>query len=117
MILTNEQKQEIAEARENPQPTLRPTIKELEEILYIPVPVLDKGSLTLVDYQGDESFIAASARVSYGKGTKKVSGNRSLLRYMMRHRHLSPFEQASMAFRIEMPIMVMRQLVRQSLYR
>jgi len=112
MKFTQEEQDELAEARKNPQLTLRPTIPALEELLYIPHPVLDFGSLTLVDYQGDESMIAASARVSYGKGTRQVQGNKGLLRYLMRHSHATPYEMSSLVFRIEMPIVVMRQLVR-----
>lgn len=112
MKLTTDEQQEATEARTATATTKRPTIPALEELLYDPMPVLDHGSVTLVDYQGDEDFIVAAARVSYGRGTTKKSNNRGLLRHLMRHQHWTPYEQCSLVFRIEMPIVVMRQLVR-----
>jgi thymidylate synthase (FAD) len=70
------------------------------------------GFVGLVDHMGDDAAIADAARVSYGAGTKSVSDNRNLLRYLVRHKHTSPLEMAEVKFHIKLPIFVMRQLVR-----
>ena len=74
--------------------------------------VLDKGFLALKDYMGSDEDIEQAARVSYGKGTRKVSDTRNLIRYLIRHRHTGPFEQAELKFHIRTPIYVWRQWVR-----
>ncbi len=74
--------------------------------------VLDHGFVRLIDYMGDDSAIVQAARVSYGDGTKKVSQDRGLIRYLMRHRHTSPFEMVEMKFHIKLPIFVARQWIR-----
>jgi thymidylate synthase (FAD) len=74
--------------------------------------VLDHGFVRLIDYMGDDSAIVQAARVSYGAGTKKVSEDRGLIRYLMRHRHTSPFEMVEMKFHIKLPIFVARQWIR-----
>jgi len=76
------------------------------------VPVLDHGFVGLVDYMGSDDAIVRAARVSYGEGTKKVQGDRGLIRYLMRHEHTTPFEMCEVKFHIKLPIFVMRQLVR-----
>ena len=76
------------------------------------VPVLDHGFVGLVDYMGSDDDIVKAARVSYGEGTKKVQGDRGLIRYLMRHEHTTPFEMCEVKFHIKLPIFVMRQLVR-----
>lgn len=76
------------------------------------VRVLDKGFVRLVDSMGDDSAIVQAARVSYGKGTKSVSEDRSLIRYLMRRRHTSPFEMVEFKFHCRMPIFVARQWIR-----
>jgi thymidylate synthase (FAD) len=76
------------------------------------VPVLDHGFVGLVDYMGSDDAIVKAARVSYGEGTKKVQGDRGLIRYLMRHEHTTPFEMCEVKFHIKLPIFVMRQLVR-----
>ena len=86
--------------------------KEAEEILDKEFPVLDKGFVRLVDYMGGDSAIVQAARVSYGEGTKTVSEDRGLIRYLMRHEHTSPFEMVEMKFHCKMPIFVARQWVR-----
>ena len=73
---------------------------------------LDKGFVRLVDSRGGEDAIVLSARVSYGKGTSKVSQDRGLIRYLMRHRHTTPFEMVEFKFHCKMPIFVARQWVR-----
>lgn len=84
------------------------------EILNDPnfVPVLDHGFVGLVDSTGSDDKICRAARVSYGAGTKTVRENRGLIRYLMRHKHTSPFEMADVTLHIKLPIFVMRQLVR-----
>src|SRR5438874_12698294 len=70
--------------------TRRPTVPALEDVLYKALPVLDHGFVRVIDYFGDDGAIVQAARVSYGKGTKKVSDDRNLIRYLMRHRHSTP---------------------------
>lgn len=77
-----------------------------------PIPVLDHGYIMLVDVMGDDDAIVQAARVSYAKGTKKTNNDRGLLRYLMRSRHTSPFEQARIKLEIKLPIFVERQWVR-----
>jgi thymidylate synthase (FAD) len=77
-----------------------------------PVRVLDHGHVRLIDVMGDDERVEQVARLSYGKGTRKVSETRSLLRYLIRHRHTSPLEQAVITLDMKMPIFVARQLVR-----
>jgi len=76
------------------------------------LPVLDHGHVTLVDVMGDDERVEQVARLSYQKGTRKVSETRGLLRYLFRHRHTSPFEQAVITLDMKMPVFVARQLVR-----
>ncbi len=73
---------------------------------------LDKGFVRLVDSMGGDDAIVQAARVSYGKGTAKVSQDRGLIRYLMRHRHTTPFEMVEFKFHCKMPIFVARQWVR-----
>ena len=73
---------------------------------------LDKGFVRLVDSMGGDDAIVQAARVSYGKGTSKVSQDRGLVRYLMRHRHTTPFEMVEFKFHCKMPIFVARQWVR-----
>lgn len=77
-----------------------------------PVRVLDHGHVRLIDVMGDDERVEQVARLSYGNGTRKVSETRSLLRYLIRHRHTSPLEQAVITIDMKMPIFVARQLVR-----
>ncbi len=74
--------------------------------------VLDHGFVRLVDYMGDDSAIVQAARVSYGEGTKNVSSDRQLIRYLMRHRHTTPFEMCEVKFHVKLPIFVARQWIR-----
>src|ERR1035437_231158 len=76
------------------------------------IPCLDYGCMGIVDSMGDDHAIANAARVSYGKGTKSVRGDKSLIRYLVRHFHTSPIEMAEVKFHLKLPIFVMRQLVR-----
>ncbi len=73
---------------------------------------LDHGFVRLVDYMGDDASIVQAARVSYGKGTKSVSEDTTLIRYLMRNQHTSPFEMVELKFHIRLPIFVARQWIR-----
>jgi thymidylate synthase (FAD) len=74
--------------------------------------VLDDGFVCLVDVMGDDSSVVQAARVSYGEGTKKVSDDRTLIRYLLRHRHTTPFEMAEIKFLVRVPMDCWRQWVR-----
>ena len=112
MELTDQQKKEIIEQQSQENTTKRVTSPELEEILYEVVPVLDHGFVRVVDYMGDDTSIVQSARVSYGKGTKKVSTDIGLIKYLMRHRHSTPFEMCEIKYHVKLPIFVARQWIR-----
>ena len=85
---------------------------DAEKLLDREIKVLDHGFVRLVDYMGTDSAIVQAARVSYGKGTKKVSEDRGLIRYLMRNRHTSPFEMVEFKFHVKLPIFVARQWIR-----
>ena len=112
MKLTEQQKQEIAEQKAQKFETRRVTSPELEKILYDAIPILDHGFVRVVDYMGDDSSIVQSARVSYGKGTKKVSTDEGLIRYLMRHWHSTPFEMCEIKYHVKLPIFIARQWIR-----
>jgi thymidylate synthase (FAD) len=112
MELTKEQKQEIKDQQSQQNTTKRVTSPELEKILYEPIEILDHGFIRVVDYMGDDSSIVQAARVSYGKGTKKVSTDEGLIRYLMRHRHSTPFEMCEIKYHVKLPIFVARQWIR-----
>jgi thymidylate synthase (FAD) len=112
MSISDEQKQEIAELRAGTQPTRRAVAPELEEILYEPIPVLDHGFVRVIDYMGDDSAVVQAARVSYGKGTKAVREDRGLIRYLLRHRHTTPFEMCEIKYHVKLPVFVARQWIR-----
>jgi len=110
--LTDDQRQDIEDARAAQSLTRRPTSAAVEELMFTPVNVLDKGFVRVVDYMGDDAAIVQGARVSYGRGTKKISGDRGLIRYLMRHRHTTPFELAELKIHVRAPIFVTRQWFR-----
>ena len=112
MKLTEEQKQEITDQQSQENVTKRVTSPELEKILYEAIPVLDHGFVRVVDYMGDDSSIVQSARVSYGKGTKKVSTDEGLIKYLMRHWHSTPFEMCEIKYHVKLPIFIARQWIR-----
>jgi len=112
MELTNQQKKEIVEQQSQKNTTKRVTSPELEKILYEVLPVLDHGFVRVVDYMGDDTSIVQSARVSYGKGTKKVSTDSGLIKYLMRHRHSTPFEMCEIKYHVKLPIFIARQWIR-----
>jgi thymidylate synthase (FAD) len=109
---TRDQEREIAELRAGAQATRRATVADLEDILYTPLPVLDRGFVRVVDYMGDDGAIVQAARVSYGRGTRKINEDRGLIHYLMRHRHSTPFEMCEIKFHIKLPIFVARQWIR-----
>lgn len=76
------------------------------------VEVGTEGFVRVIDYMGNDDSVVRAARVSYGKGTKTVNEDRGLIRYMLRHRHTSPFEHCEIVFHIKLPIFVARQMVR-----
>jgi thymidylate synthase (FAD) len=112
MELTDLQKKEIEEQQSQKNSTKRVTSLELEKILYKALPVLDHGFVRVVDYMGDDSSIVQSARVSYGKGTKKISTDNGLIKYLMRHRHSTPFEMCEIKYHVKLPIFIARQWIR-----
>lgn len=88
------------------------TSKELEEILSKPFKVLDDGFIRVVDYMGNDESIVQAARVSYGKGTKKLNEDKNLIRYLLRHRHTTPFEMCEIKFHVRVPMDTWRQWIR-----
>ena len=99
----------------NPPPqslTLRPTVPAIESILGHPFQALDSGFVRVVDYLGGDNAIVQAARVSYGSGTKTVSEDRGLIRYLLRHAHTTPFEMCEIKLHCKMPIFVARQWIR-----
>lgn len=85
---------------------------QVEDLRWKKFPVLEGGFVTLVDVMGDDDAIVQAARVSYGKGTKTPSDDRTLIRYLMRHRHTTPFEMAEVKFLVRVPMDIWRQWIR-----
>ncbi len=112
MPISPEQADAIADLRSAPAPTLRATVPALEAMLYQAIPVLDHGFVRVIDYMGDDAAVVQAARVSYGRGTKRVSEDAGLIRYLMRHRHSTPFEMCEIKYHVKLPIFVARQWIR-----
>ena len=112
MPLTDDQRNQIAAERGESRSTRRVTVPALEEILYEPMPVLDHGFVRVIDYMGDDGAVVQAARVSYGRGTRRVSEDRGLINYLMRHRHTTPFEMCEIKYHVKLPIFVARQWIR-----
>jgi len=93
-------------------PMVRPVVPEAEREIGVKHTVLTHGYLVLVDYMGNDAAIVQAARVSYGKGTKTLRDDRGLIRYLMRHRHTTPFEMVELKFLVRLPIFVARQWIR-----
>ncbi|MCM2503682.1 FAD-dependent thymidylate synthase [Aureimonas altamirensis] len=110
--LTAEQEAEIAALRDQRTETARPVAPALEEILYKPLPVLDHGFVRVIDYMGTDDAVVQAARVSYGRGTKRVQEDRGLINYLLRHWHTTPFEMAEIKLHVKLPIFVARQWIR-----
>ena len=91
---------------------IRVAVPELDAVLGHPFKVFDDGFVRVVDYMGNDQSIVQAARVSYGIGTKKVSEDRGLIRYLMRHRHTTPFEMAEIKFHVRVPMDTWRQWIR-----
>jgi len=112
MPLTPDQLAEIAAARATPRPTLRAVSEGMEAHLYRAHEVLDHGFVRVIDYMGDDAAIVQAARVSYGAGTKHVSNDEGLIRYLMRHWHSTPFEMCEIKLHVKLPVFVARQWIR-----
>ncbi len=103
---------EIESLRKQTFQTGRTTVKSLENILYKKFSVLDHGFVRVIDYMGNDSSIVQAARVSYGKGTKKINQDKNLINYLLSHRHSTPFEMNEIKLHIKLPIFVARQWIR-----
>ena len=90
----------------------RPVSEELDKVLGIPFEVLDDGFVRVVDYMGCDESVVQAARVSYGKGTKKLNEDRGLIRYLLRHDHTTPFEMAEIKLHLRVPMDCWRQWIR-----
>jgi thymidylate synthase (FAD) len=93
-------------------PMVRPSVPEADRLIGVKRPVLSHGFVVLVDYMGNDAAIVQAARVSYGPGTKSIRDDRGLIRYLLRHRHTTPFEMVEFKFLMRLPIYVARQIVR-----
>lgn len=91
---------------------MRPHVPALDAILGQHFNVLDHGFIRVIDYMGDDSAVVQAARVSYGEGTKTIREDRALIRYLMRHRHSTPFEMCELKLHVKLPIFVARQWIR-----
>ena len=111
-MLTEQQLLEIKEQQSQKNITKRAVSNELEAILYEAIPVLDHGFIRVIDYMGNDNSIVQAARVSYGKGTKKVSTDEGLIRYLLRHWHSTPFEMCEIKYHVKLPIFIARQWIR-----
>ena len=112
MKLTKEQQQEIKDLQSQDNKTKRVIAPELEKVLFEAIPILDHGFIRVIDYMGDDTSIVQAARVSYGKGTKKVSTDSGLIKYLMRHWHSTPFEMCEIKYHVKLPIFIARQWIR-----
>ena len=110
--LSSDQLNEINSSMNSSSKTIRPVAPGLEKILYQVFPALDHGFVRVVDYMGDDQAIVQAARVSYGKGTSRVSEDRGLIRYLMRHRHSTPFEMCEIKLHVKLPMFIARQWIR-----
>ena len=112
MPLSPDQIAEIDAARATPRQTLRAVSDGMEAHLYRAHEVLDHGFIRVIDYMGDDAAIVQAARVSYGAGTKHVSNDEGLIRYLMRHWHSTPFEMCEIKLHVKLPVFVARQWIR-----
>jgi thymidylate synthase (FAD) len=112
MSLSEAQLAEIETARAARFETRRASVPALEEMLFTALPVLDHGFVRVIDYMGDDAAVVQAARVSYGRGTRKVSEDKALIKYLMRHRHSTPFEMCEIKYHVKLPIFVARQWIR-----
>ena len=112
MAISEEDKKSVEEEKKKSFATKRATVKDLENSLFTIYPVLDHGLVRVIDYMGDDDAIVQAARVSYGAGTKKAQDDNSLIRYLMRHWHSTPFEMCEIKFHVKLPVFVARQWIR-----
>ena len=98
--------------QEVPERLPRAAVPALDAILGQPFRVLDDGFVRVVDYMGDDTAVVRAARISYGVGTKRVQEDRGLIRYLMRHRHTTPFEMCEIKFHVRVPMDTWRQYIR-----
>ena len=112
MRVNESQQKEIEGSRAEVHQTRRVTVSAIEEMLYLPLPVLDHGFVRVVDYMGGDSSIVQAARVSFGRGTKSSRDDRGLINYLMRNAHTSPFEMCEIKLHVKLPIFVARQWIR-----
>ena len=110
--MTPQQLDELEQQKAQRHETSRSTVEAIETLLYTPIPLLDHGFIRVVDYMGDDGAIVQAARVSYGRGTRRVSDDQALIRYLMRNRHTSPFEMCEIKLHVKLPIFVARQWIR-----
>src|SRR5512135_280182 len=103
---------QMAERTSDGDPIGRPAVPALDAILGEPLRVLDDGFVRVIDYLGDDAAIVQAARVSYGKGTRRVQEDRALLRYLMRHDHTTPFEMCEIKLHVRVPMDIWRQWIR-----
>src|SRR6185503_11083866 len=87
-------------------------VEQIDALRWKKFPVLDDGFVCLVDVMGDDQAVVQAARVSYGEGTRKVSDDRGLIRYLLRHRHTTPFEMVELKFLVRVPMDTWRQWIR-----
>jgi thymidylate synthase (FAD) len=90
----------------------RKRVAELDAVLGKPFPVLDDGFVRVIDYMGSDEAVVQAARVSYGAGTKQVREDRTLIRYLLRHRHTTPFEMLEIKLHVRVPMDCWRQWIR-----
>ena len=112
MSLSEEQKEDIRNQRNNFNKTRRAISEGMEENLYLINKVLDHGFVRVIDYMGNDTSIVQAARVSYGEGTKKSRDDKSLIFYLMRHWHSTPFEMCEIKLHVKLPVFVARQWIR-----
>ena len=112
LSLSQDQTEAIAASRATRAETSRPTVPALEALLFEALPVLDHGFIRVIDYMGDDAAVVQAARVSYGRGTRQTSEDEGLIRYLMRHRHSTPFEMCEIKYHVKLPIFIARQWIR-----
>src|SRR5215831_163544 len=106
------QRPEAPEERSTAEMLLRPHVPALDVLLGAPIKVLDDGFVRVLDYMGDDGAVVQAARISYGAGTKQVHQDRGLIRYLLRHRHSTPFEMCEIKLHVRVPMDTWRQWVR-----
>ena len=112
MSLSEHHKEDIKKQRNNQNKTRRAISEGMEENLFLIHNVLDHGFIRVIDYMGNDTSIVQAARVSYGEGTKKSRDDKSLIFYLMRHWHSTPFEMCEIKFHVKLPVFVARQWIR-----